>query len=189
MLVIGDVSGKGMPAAMTVSLMVGMVRMLIRSMRSPAEILTAINQNIIGRTAGGFTTCLILHIARNGVLTAANAGHVAPYMNGREVSVENGLPLGLDIAATYSETILQLAPEDQVTLLTDGVVEARAADGELFGFERAASISDHPAAEIAAAAEHFGQADDITVLSVTREAIGKGSFEVFDPSALLHAGA
>ena len=170
LIAIGDVSGKGMPAAMTVSMLVGMVRMLTRATHRPSEILDAVNQSMMGRTSGGFTTCLILHITSNGVLTASNAGHVPPYVEGKEMKIESGLPLGIESSAAYMETTLQLAPDDRVTLLTDGVVEARAADGELFGFERAASISARPAAEIAAAAQRFGQEDDITVLSLTRRA-------------------
>jgi serine phosphatase RsbU (regulator of sigma subunit) len=183
LVVIGDVSGKGLPAAMTVSLLVGMVRMLALSTQSPAEILAAINQNMMGRTSGGFTTCLILHIKQNGAAIAANAGHGPPYLNGGELRVENGLPLGLDGSAIYRETTFQLAPEGQVTLLTDGVVEARTADGELFGFERVASISAQPAAEIAAAAQRFGQQDDITVLSLTREPSAKEAIKLSTWSA------
>jgi serine phosphatase RsbU (regulator of sigma subunit) len=168
LVAIGDVSGKGMPAAMTVSLLVGMMRMLARSSQSPAAILAVMNQSLMDRMAGGFATCLILHITHDGVVTAANAGHIAPYMNGSELSVETGLPLAVHETAAYSETRFQLFPEHQLTLLTDGVPEARKANGELFGFDRAASISAQPAADIARAAEQFGQEDDITVLSITR---------------------
>jgi len=169
LIAIGDVSGKGMPAAMTVSMLVGMVRSLAHTTRSPAAILTALNQDMIDRTFGGFTTCLMLHIAADGVITAANAGHIAPYLAGHEVPVYNGLPLGLMHSTQYTESAFQLSPDDHLTLLTDGVLEARKADGELFGFERTASMSTHPAAEIARAAEQFGQRDDITVLSLTRQ--------------------
>ena len=182
LIVIGDVSGKGMPAAMTVSMMVGMVRMLTRSTQRPAEILTAINRSMMGRFTGGFITCLVLHIAQSGTITAANAGHVAPYVNGKELQVANGLPLGVEASALYAESSFQLAPEDQITLLTDGVVEARRANGELFGFERVASISSQPAAEIAAAAQQFGQGDDITVLSLTRQPAGKSPVTLVDSS-------
>lgn len=169
LVAIGDVSGKGMPAAMTVSLLVGMMRMLARSTQSPAAILGVMNQSLMDRMAGGFATCLILHIAPDGVITAANAGHIAPYVNGSELSLEGGLPLAVHANATYPETRFQLSPDHQLTLLTDGVLEARRTNGELFGFERAASISAQPAAEIARAAEQFGQEDDITVLSITRQ--------------------
>jgi serine phosphatase RsbU (regulator of sigma subunit) len=65
--VIGDVSGKGMPAAMTVSLLVGTVRTLAHYTQSPGEILKAMNQRMFGRSQGGFTTCLVLrHTSQGG---------------------------------------------------------------------------------------------------------------------------
>jgi phosphoserine phosphatase RsbU/P len=59
---------------------------------------------------------------------------------------------------------------ERLTFVSDGVVEARNASGELFGFERTLAISNQPANAIAEAARQFGQEDDITVLSVTRTA-------------------
>jgi hypothetical protein len=172
LIVIGDVSGKGMPAAMTVSLLVGTFRTLAHYTQSPAEILAAMNQRMIGRNNGGFTTCLVLFANADGALTIANAGHIAPYLSGKELQIENGLPLGLAEGATYAESIFQLAPEEQLTLMTDGVVEAREKSGELFGFERTAAIVSRSNAEgIAQAAKDFGQDDDITVVSVTRLAV------------------
>jgi hypothetical protein len=178
LVAIGDVSGKGMPAAMTVSMIVGMVRILARTMQSPAAILMALNHNMIDRAFGGFTTCLILHMSQDGTVTAANAGHIAPYMGGCEMPVANGIPLGLTAAATYAESVIQLSPDEQLTLFTDGVLEARKASGELFGFARMASISAEPAHEIASAAEQFGQHDDITVLSLIRQPLRQGSSPV-----------
>jgi serine phosphatase RsbU (regulator of sigma subunit) len=179
--VIGDVSGKGMPAAMTVSLLVGTVRTLAHYTQSPGEILTAMNVRMLGRSQGGFTTCLILRADVGGKLTVANAGHLAPYKNGKELKVENGLPLGLDAAAVYTETTYELAENERLTLVTDGVVEARGKTGELFGFDRAAALSTEAAEDIAHAAETFGQDDDITVLTLTRLA------EVNQPSTLVPA--
>src|SRR6202012_896313 len=77
---IGDVSGKGMPAAMTVSLLVGTLRTLVHYTQSPAEILSAMNQRMLARSSGGFTTCLVLRLDRDGAATVANAGHLAPYL-------------------------------------------------------------------------------------------------------------
>jgi serine phosphatase RsbU (regulator of sigma subunit) len=168
LLVIGDVSGKGMPAAMTVSLLVGTVRTLAHYTQRPGEILSAMNQRMLGRSQGGFTTCLAVRVDSDGSVTAANAGHLHPWIDGREVALENGLPLGLNAESTYSETTFTLRPNAQLTLLTDGVVEARNAAGELFGFERTAAISTQSAEGIAGAAQHFGQEDDITVLTVAR---------------------
>jgi serine phosphatase RsbU (regulator of sigma subunit) len=168
--VIGDVSGKGMPAAMTVSLLVGTVRTLAHYTQSPGEILAAMNQRMLARSSGGFTTCLVLRADANGRLTVANAGHISPYLAGKELALDNGLPLGLAADTTYSESTFQLPPGEQLTLLSDGVVEARSDKGELLGFERLAPLSLHSAAEIADTAKAFGQDDDITVLTLARSA-------------------
>jgi len=168
--VIGDVSGKGMPAAMTVSLLVGTVRTLAHYTQSPGEILAALNQRMLTRSQGGFTTCLVLRADAGGKVTMANAGHLAPYLNGSEAKLESGLPLGLTAKATYAETSFRLDPEAQVTLLTDGVVEARAKTGELLGFDKTAAMSRQSAESIASAAKSFGQVDDITVVTLRRAA-------------------
>jgi serine phosphatase RsbU (regulator of sigma subunit) len=170
LLVIGDVSGKGMPAAMTVSLLVGTVRTLARFTRSPQSILEEMNVRMLGRGRGGFTTCLIVRVDSNGKATMANAGHLAPYCQGNEVAVLSGLPLGLNADSTYPETEFRLGTGEQLTLLTDGVAEARNAEGKLFGFEGAARISTLGAIKIAEAAQQFGQQDDITVLTLKRVA-------------------
>jgi sigma-B regulation protein RsbU (phosphoserine phosphatase) len=167
LVVIGDVSGKGMPAAMTVSLLVGTFRTLAHYTQSPGEILKAMNQRMIGRNSGGFTTCLVLRAEVDGRLTVANAGHIPPYVDGQELALEHGLPLGLSPESAYGESILQLAPIAQITLVTDGVVEARDASGELFGFDRTRQISRQSAKEMADIAVRFGQEDDITVLAVS----------------------
>jgi Stage II sporulation protein E (SpoIIE) len=172
---IGDVSGKGMPAAMTVSLLVGTLRTLAHYTQSPGEILAAMNRRMMGRSRGGFTTCLVLLAASDGTVTVANAGHISPYLNGRELPLDNGLPLGLVAESTYTESTFHQEENEQITLVTDGVVEARAASGELFGFERTAAIAGESADAISQTAREFGQDDDITVLTLTRLAIGKRS--------------
>ncbi len=179
---IGDVSGKGMPAAMTVSLLVGTLRTLAHYSQSPGEILTAMNQRMLGRSRGGFTTCLVLLAAADGTVTVANAGHISPYLNGRELPLENGLPLGLVAESSYPESTFHQQENEQITLVTDGVVEARAGSGELFGFERTAAIAAQSAESIATTAKDFGQDDDITVLTLTRVPVGK---QTSAPQALL----
>jgi serine phosphatase RsbU (regulator of sigma subunit) len=126
---------------------------------------------MLGRGQGGFTTCLVLRVDPDGLLTVANAGHIAPYLAGHELPLENGLPLGLAPESTYPESTFKLPPEAQLTLLTDGVVEARDKDGTLFGFERTAVASTDSALKIAKTAELFGQDDDITVLTVRSVAV------------------
>jgi serine phosphatase RsbU (regulator of sigma subunit) len=160
-----------MPAAMTVSLLVGTFRTLAHYTQSPAEILTAMNVRMLARSHGGFTTCLVLRADPDGSLTLASAGHLAPYLAGKELALENGLPLGLAAGSTYLESAFHLAPGEQLTLLTDGVVEAHGKTGALFGFERTAAISRQSADQIAETAELFGQDDDITVLTLVRERV------------------
>jgi hypothetical protein len=168
LVVIGDVSGKGMPAAMTVSLLVGTVQTLAHYTQNPGEILAAMNQRMLSRSHGGFTTCLVLRTDADGTLTIANAGHLAPYLGGKELALENGLPLGLSGETTYAESTFHLAYGLQLMLLTDGVVEARDKAGALFGFDRAAALSNQPAEAVAQAAQAFGRDDDISVLTLAR---------------------
>jgi len=123
---------------------------------------------MIGRTQGGFTTCLVLHADADGKLTVANAGHLSPYLAGSELAVDGGLPLGLAASAVYTDFEFVLETAQQLTLMTDGVVESRNKTGELFGFERTANLSAQPAEVIAQTAQQFGQDDDITVLTVAR---------------------
>jgi hypothetical protein len=172
LIVVGDVSGKGLKAAMTVSLIVGAVRTLAESTRNPAAILAGLNRRLLGRTQGGFATCLILRIDADGNAAMANAGHLPPYRNGTEWELPPSLPLGLSPYAEYDETRLYLEEAETLTILTDGVLEARNDKGELYGFERLAGLMHgRPTAEqVAEAACSFGQEDDITVLSVSREA-------------------
>jgi sigma-B regulation protein RsbU (phosphoserine phosphatase) len=167
LIAIGDVSGKGMPAAMTVSLLVGTLRTLAWYTQSPSEVLSAMNRRMLSRSHGGFTTCLVLRLNPDGSLIMANAGHIPPYIDGREVELDNALPLGLDSAADYPETTIHLDSNAQLTLLTDGVVEARNATGELLGFERTRQLSTKTAQQVAHAAQSFGQEDDITVLTLS----------------------
>ena len=166
LVAIGDVSGKGMPAAMTVALLVGTLRTLAHYTQKPSEILAAMNQRMLARSSGGFTTCLVLTVSAEGTLTAANAGHIAPYINGRELTLSNGLPLGLSAHEQYAESVFSLAADEQLTLMTDGVVEARASGGELLGFDRVMAMTTQSADSIVQAAQDFGQDDDITVMTL-----------------------
>lgn len=142
------------------------------------------NYRMLARSHGGFTTCLVLRIESNGAVTVANAGHVFPYVQGKEIPVDNGLPLGLAANSVYSESAFNLASNSQLTLVTDGVVEARDKSGTLFGFERAAKISNLAAEAIAQTAENFGQDDDITVLTLTRLGVGELSSSKLNMPAL-----
>jgi hypothetical protein len=170
LMVIGDVSGKGLKAAMTVSLIVGTLRTLADYTQEPAEILRGMNRRLCGRVRDGFATCVVLRVKGNGDATIANAGHLAPFRDGEELPLAGSLPLGLSSDATYEELAFRLQEGETLTLYTDGIVEARGAAGELYGFERAQKLAQEgkSAEQIVEAACNFGQEDDITVLSIRR---------------------
>jgi len=166
LVAIGDVSGKGLRAAMFATLVVGALRSLARLELPPSQILSRLNEQLAEPETARFVTCMVLRISNDGHIAIANAGHLPPYRNGREIEIDSGLPLGISLDAGYAENELDLAPGDTLTLLSDGVVEAQDGNGELFGFERTCAISTQPAAAIAEAAQIFGQQDDITVLRI-----------------------
>jgi len=164
LIVLGDVSGKGLPAAMTVSLIVGIMGTLVDFTTSPGAILAGLNTRLVGK-GGGFTTCLAIEIAADGTLVFANAGQLPPYRNGVEIASEAGLPLGIVSDLVYPESTLRLVRGDRLTLMTDGILEATS-NRELFGFSRTEELSQLSPGRIAEAAQHFGQTDDITVLAI-----------------------
>lgn len=171
---VGDVSGKGLPAAMAVSAIIGALRTIPDL--APGELLDALNRGLSGEFREGFVTCCAVQIANDGRIAIASAGHLPPYRNGSEIELAPALPLALSPLAEYPEVKFHLDAGDQLTLLTDGVVEARDARGELFGFDRTATISTQSAESIARAAQMHGQEDDITVLTLA-----------FTPVEVIHA--
>lgn len=170
LFVIGDVSGKGLPAAMLVSLVIGSIRATAEETHDPVVLLRRLHALILGRTSGGFATALAALIDSDGRVTIVNAGHLSPYLDGAEIDVPGGLPLGISGGGQYETTETHLLPGSRLTFLSDGVVEAQNDKGELFGFDRAKSIANDPAASIADAAVQFGQSDDITVVTIQRHA-------------------
>jgi hypothetical protein len=166
LVVIGDVAGKGLKAAMNVSLLMGALRRTEE--RSPAKILESLNSVLAGTES--FTTCQAIWFASTGEMVIANAGHLPPYLNSQEINLPGALPLGVIPHVGYEEERFYLHPGDRVLLLSDGVVEARQPSGELFGFDRVRYLSNQTAYYLAEAAKAFGQEDDITVLTVRRQA-------------------
>ncbi len=167
LIVAGDVTGKGLQAGMLVALIVGAIRTQAETSSDPLRVLQALNRRLFGRA---HATCLALGIEPDGRARLANAGHLPPYLNGKELQIEGSLPLGMVEGAEFSVMQFQLAPGDRLMLLSDGIAEAQDKQGQLFGFERIQAMLQTPvtAAGIATAAQNFGQEDDISVLSVTR---------------------
>jgi hypothetical protein len=170
LVIVGDVAGKGLPAAMLVSVLVGAIRGVAEFTQNPAELLANLNERLVGRAGGAFSTALVALIESGGRVIVANAGHLSPYLDGREVELPGALPLGVASSTVYETTEFYLPPGSRLAFYSDGVIEAQQPNGELFGFERARDISTQPAAAIVEAAKRFGQQDDITVVTITRTA-------------------
>ena len=170
LVVIGDVSGKGLSAAMIVSMLIGMLRTISSISRDPSRILAELNSMLFEHKHSGFVTCLAARLDPSGRVTVANAGHLAPWLNGDEIAFAGSLPLSVVASATPEQVILEMKSGDRLTLLTDGVVEARDSQGVLFGFDRTRSSlrEDATPLALAEAAIHHGQDDDLTVISILR---------------------
>jgi hypothetical protein len=171
LVVIGDVAGKGVEAGMLATLIVGAVRTAASFTSEPARILSLLNDRLCGR---GLVTCLALRLEQDGGVALVNAGHLPPYLNGNELSIEGALPLGAVVGLEFPASRFTLAAGDTLLLMTDGVVEAQSSDGQLFGFDRVGELlrAGADGNALATAAQRYGQEDDITVLTLDR--LGQG---------------
>ncbi len=176
LIVAGDVTGKGLKAGMLVALLVGAIRTAAEASNDPRSMLGTLNRRLMGRNDAQ-ATCLVLQIEADGAATLANAGHMAPFLNGEALPMEGALPLGMMEGAESSVMHFQMKDGDKLVLMSDGVAEATDANGKLFGFERVHELLRTPttAAEVARAAQDFGQEDDISVISVTRTAVAESA--------------
>jgi uncharacterized membrane protein len=166
LVVIGDVSGKGLKAAMTGAFAIGALHALAAEISDPPQLLSRLNREILRGQDSGFITCLCIKLSPNGQMKISNAGHLPFYKNGEELTSEGGPPLGLFPDLVYSESRFEFNCGDSLILLSDGVVEATDAKEEEFGFERTKALTSRSAHDIAAAAQQFGQEDDITVVKL-----------------------
>jgi Stage II sporulation protein E (SpoIIE) len=172
LIVAGDVTGKGLKAGMLVALLVGAIRSTTETTTEPLAVLQALNRRLLGR-GDAQATCLVLLIEVDGNVTLANAGHIAPYLNGEAMEMEGSLPLGMMDGAEFSVARFKLSEHDRLMVMSDGIAEATDVNGELFGFERVQELlrTASSAVEVASAAQNFGQIDDISVISVTRTGV------------------
>lgn len=171
LVIVGDVTGKGLQAGMLVAMIVGAIHAEAAHSNDPLTTLNALNGRLCAR-GHAHATCLALRIEASGAVTLANAGHLPPYLNGEELPMEGALILGVIPTAEFSVMRFQLALGDRLMLMSDGIAEAQDEHGQLFGFDRVHAMLQRPitAAALAAAAQDFGQQDDISVLSVRRTA-------------------
>jgi phosphoserine phosphatase RsbU/P len=178
---LGDVSGKGPPAALLAAVIQGILNSHAEDETGPAETLLRLNKTLVRRSIQSrFATVAFAIVGPEGQLSVSNAGHNPTYVlrkDGRlETLDKGGLMVGIFPQATYEEETIQLSPGDLVILYSGGVTEALNAHGEQFEEERLkaclAGAEDRPAAEVMGRlvdavhgfAGAYPQADDITAL-------------------------
>lgn len=188
-LMIADVSGKGLPAALRMAVARTVFRHEARRDEAPGPTLAAVNRSVLREIPQGMITMLYatLDTAR-GLLRVANAGHNYPILINRRVGeIEiSGLPLGVDHESEYDEIGATIAPGETVLLYTDGVIEAINQAEELFGYERLEQLLQHherlrPRALMAILLQEVrawsegNQTDDVTVVVIRRRLVHPGA--------------
>jgi serine phosphatase RsbU (regulator of sigma subunit)/predicted ester cyclase len=189
-LVVGDATGKGVPAALVMSTTCGMLQAVSEasdsSSSSPGDVLKRANEALTVRIpANMFVTCFYAILdPKSGSLTYANAGHDLPYMHRNGDAQElraRGMPLGMMPGMSYEEGEVSLAEGDCVLFHSDGLVEAHNPSGEMFGFPRLrALVAEHGEERSLGnylleelytfVGEGWEQEDDITLLTLERSA-------------------
>ena len=145
-IVVGDVTDKGVPAALVMATTHSILRAEAPRLIAPSEVLTRVNNLLVEEMpAHMFVTCLYAVLdPASGRIRYANAGHNVPYVSTEGGVTElraTGMPLGLLPEMTYEEKEATLAPGDTVLLHSDGLAEAHNPDREMFGFPRVASLT------------------------------------------------
>src|SRR5215208_514830 len=185
-VVVGDATGKGVPAALVMSTTCGMLQLAARALdsTSPGEVLAQVNETLFARIPSNmFVTCFYAILDPNsGRFTYANAGHDLPYLwHGGEAEElrARGMPLGLMPGMSYEEKEIVLEPRDNVLIYSDGLVEAHDPKGEMVGFPRLRALVAEQGEEgslgdfcleklYSFVGEGWEQEDDITLLTLRR---------------------
>jgi serine phosphatase RsbU (regulator of sigma subunit) len=189
-LVVGDATGKGVPAALVMSTTLGMLQLAAQTLDSSSagEVLEQVNETLVDRIPSNmFVTCFYCILEpESGHLTYANAGHDLPYVRRRGGECEElrarGMPLGLMPGMGYEEKETILETGEAALFYSDGLVEAHDPEGEMFGFPRLqALVAEHADEERSLGdllseelytfvGEGWEQEDDITLLTLRRSA-------------------
>jgi serine phosphatase RsbU (regulator of sigma subunit)/predicted ester cyclase len=186
-VVVGDATGKGVPAALVMATTCGMLQAVSQAIDSPSpgEVLSRVNETLFARIPSNmFVTCFYAILdPQRGSLSYANAGHDLPYLRRRSGECEElrarGMPLGLMPGMRYEEKEMVLDAGEVAFFYTDGLVEAHDPEGEMFGFPRLRElVAEH--GEERALGESlleelysfvgagWEQEDDITLLTLKR---------------------
>jgi serine phosphatase RsbU (regulator of sigma subunit)/predicted ester cyclase len=185
-LVVGDATGKGVPAALVMASARSMLRAVAPASDSPGDVLRRVNDPLVSDIPQNmFVTCFYAILdPKNGSLSYANAGHDLPYVcrgNEAEELRARGMPLGLMAVSSYEEKEIVLDAGEAALFYSDGLVEAHNPKGEMFSFPRLrALISEHaeqgPLGDFlleelySFVGEGWEQEDDITLLTLRRSA-------------------
>jgi serine phosphatase RsbU (regulator of sigma subunit) len=185
-LVVGDATGKGVPAALVMSTTCGMLQAVSQTLdsSSPGEVLEQVNETLLARIPSNmFVTCFYAILNPNsGTLKYANAGHDLPYLwcgGDAEELRATGMPLGLMPGMSYEQKEIELDSGQGVFFYSDGLVEAHDPKGEMFGFPRLRALVAEQGAEgslgdfclealYSFVGEGWEQEDDITLLTLRR---------------------
>ena len=189
MVVTGDVTDKGVPAALVMASTYALLRATAEMTSAPGEVLRRVNELLIPKIPMNmFVTCLVLVIdLGSGRIEFANAGHNLPYVRRGEHVIQlqaRGMPLGLMPGSSYDEHETVIEPGDIVLLYSDGITEQHNVAGEMFGFDRtetlvaAATSGDQLVDSTIHALMKFSagvdQEDDITLVALHRGLAGSG---------------
>jgi serine phosphatase RsbU (regulator of sigma subunit) len=187
-LVVGDATGKGVPAALVMSTTCGMLQAVSQGLdsSSPGEVLERVNETLLTRIpANMFVTCFYAILdPKSATLIYANAGHDLPYLHRNGAAVElraRGMPLGLMPGMGYEEKETTLQAGEAALFYSDGLVEAHDPKGEMFGFPRLRALCAEHGKERSLVdalleelerftGEGWEQEDDITLLTLRRSA-------------------
>lgn len=142
-ILLGDVSGKGVPAALQMARLMSDFRYVSTKNSEPKDVLREVNNIFFERSYRGMFTTVIYMVLnmKTKTIQVANAGHLAMLLQHNcgkveEVAQATGTPLGMLPHATYQQEEIKLQPGDRVVLLSDGVIETKSMEGELFGQRR-----------------------------------------------------
>src|SRR5919112_1663290 len=184
-LVVGDATGKGVPAALVMSTTCGMLQAVSRTLdsSSPGEVLRRVNEALLPRIPSNmFVTCFYCILdPKSASLSYANAGHDLPYLRRRSGEAEElrarGMPLGLMPGMSYEQKEIEVEASEVALFYSDGLVEAHDPTGEMFGFPRLRGlVAEHGEERSLEEAlleelysfvrEDWEQEDDITLLTL-----------------------
>lgn len=183
MVVAGDVTDKGVPAALVMASTHALLRSTAAMVSSPGEVLRRVNELLIPQIPTHmFVTCLVLVLdLETGRAHFANAGHNLPYVRRGDEVVQlhaRGMPLGLMTGSVYEEHETVICPGEIVMLYSDGITEQHSTEGEMFGFGRTAALVadaetgqqlvDHAVQSLSVFSSGVEQEDDITLVTLQR---------------------